>query len=448
MKEMAIKFIDKYLEGFITREELDSYRERVIEADKALRQKTGPGSDFLGWMTASCNYDRDEMARLKKTAKKIQKQCDVFIVIGIGGSYLGSRAVIEFIKSHHYNALKKKTPDIYYSGCNISGIELEELLSICEGREVCINVISKSGTTTEPSIAFRFFRQYLENRYGKEGSKERIYVTTDAARGVLRPLATREGYDCFTVPDDMGGRYSVLSPVGLLPIAVAGIDIDELLAGCDEARIDLRSNDISKNDAYRYAVVRNILLEKGKNIEVLVGYEPYMQMFCEWWKQLFGESEGKDGKGIFPASVIFSTDLHSLGQYIQDGQRQLFETVISIGSRDVDMLVPEDPEDTDGLNFIAGKSIFRVNRLAMRATMLAHVDGGVPNILIEVHDRSAASIGYMIYFFWMTCAMSGYLLGVNPFDQPGVEAYKKNMFALLGKPGYEDLAKELEAKLK
>ncbi len=445
---MAIKFIDKYLEGFVDRAEIDNYQDRVANADKALREKTGPGSDFLGWMNVSSSYENGELERIKAAAKKIQKQCDIFIVIGIGGSYLGARAVIEFLKSNNYNSLKKDTPSIYYSGCNISSTDLQDLLSICEGRDVCINVISKSGTTTEPSIAFRFFRQYLEERYGKDGARERIYITTDGSRGVLRPLAKREGYECFTVPDDMGGRYSVLSPVGLLPIAVSGIDVDELLAGCNKASTELSSNKIEQNDAYRYAVIRNILLSKGKNIEVLVGYEPYEQMFCEWWKQLYGESEGKDGKGIFPASVIFSTDLHSLGQYIQDGQRQLFETVLSIGSNDAGMLIPDDPENLDGLNFISGESIFRVNSLAMRATVLAHVDGGVPNIIIELNDRSAYSVGYLIYFFWMACAMSGYLLGVNPFDQPGVEAYKKNMFALLGKPGYEELAKELEAKLK
>ncbi len=446
--KMAVKFVDKYIEGFVARSEIEAWREKVVAADKSLREKTGAGSDFLGWMEASVNYDKEEFARLKAAAKKIQKTCDVLIVIGIGGSYLGARAVIEFVKSNNYNSLKKDTPDIYFAGCNISGSNMNDILSICEGRDVCINVISKSGTTTEPSIAFRIFRRYLEERYGKDGARERIFVTTDGARGVLRPLSTREGYECFTVPDDMGGRYSVLSPVGLLPIAVAGVDVDELLAGCEAARVDMLSNDIDKNNAYRYAVIRNILLGKNKNVEILVGYEPSVQMFSEWWKQLFGESEGKNGKGIFPASVIFSTDLHSLGQYIQEGQRQLFETVLSIQSTDSNITIPDDPENLDGLNFISGKSFFEVNRLAMSATILAHVDGGVPNLVLELPDRSAASAGYLIYFFWMACAMSGYLLGVNPFDQPGVEAYKKNMYALLGKPGYEALAAELNAKLK
>ncbi len=444
---MSIKLNDKYVKNFITDTEIEAYREKVVETDKMLRNKTGKGSDFLGWMTASCAYDKDEYARLQAAAEKIKKSCDVFIVIGIGGSYLGSRAVIELVKSPRYNSMKKDTPDIYFSGCNISATDMRELLALCEGRDVCINVISKSGTTTEPSIAFRIFRQYLEDRYGKEGSKDRIFITTDRARGVLKPLATREGYETFTVPDDMGGRYSVLSPVGLLPIAVAGIDIMELLSGCEEARVALSTADIDKNDAYRYAVIRNILLEKGKGIEVLVGYEPSFQMFSEWWKQLFGESEGKDGKGIYPASVIFSTDLHSLGQYIQEGQRQLFETVLSLESADDDLSVPDDAENIDGLNFVSGKSLYEVNQTAMRATILAHVDGGVPNLVLEAKDRTAKTVGYLIYFFWISCAMSGYLLGVNPFDQPGVGAYKKNMFALLGKPGYEAMAEELNAKL-
>lgn len=444
---MSIGFNDDYIKNFVDASELDAYREYVEAADKQLSEKTGKGSDFLGWMTASCAYDKKELERLLAAAEKIKKNSDVFIVIGIGGSYLGSRAVIEFLKSQHYNSLKKNTPDIYFSGCNISASEIEELFSICEGRDVSINVISKSGTTTEPSIAFRMFRRYLEERYGVEGAKSRIYVTTDKARGVLHPLAEREGYEQFTVPDDMGGRYSVLSPVGLLPIAVAGVDIKRLLAGAENARTELVSADIDKNPAYRYAVIRNILLSKGKNIEVLVGYEPYEQMFCEWWKQLFGESEGKDGKGIYPASCIFSTDLHSLGQYIQDGQRQLFETVISIKTPDTNIAVPNDPENLDGLNFISNMPLFEVNRTAMRATVLAHVDGGVPNLIIELPERSEESVGYLIYFFWLSCAMSGYLLGVNPFDQPGVEAYKKNMFALLGKPGYEELAEKLKAKM-
>ncbi len=445
---MNIKLNDKYIKNFVSDEEIAAYGEKVKEVDTLIKTKTGKGSDFLGWMEASCAYDKDEYARLTAAAERIKKSCDVFIVIGIGGSYLGARAVIEFLKSPRYNALKKDTPDIYFSGCNISATDMRELLEICEGRDVCINVISKSGTTTEPSIAFRAFRQLLESKYGKEGAKDRIFVTTDRARGVLKPLADKEGYDTFVVPDDMGGRYSVLSPVGLLPIAVAGIDIYELLAGAEDARVAYAESDLDKNDAYRYAVIRNILLSKGKNIEILVGYEPYEQMLSEWWKQLFGGSEGKEMKGIYPSSVIFSTDLHSLGQYIQEGQRQLFETVLSVETADDDIAVPNDEENADGLNFVSGKSLYEVNRTAMRATILAHVDGGVPNIVLELAKRDARTVGSLIYFFWISCAASGYILGVNPFDQPGVEAYKKNMFALLGKPGFEELAKELNAKLK
>lgn len=445
---MSVKLNDNYVKQFITDEEIGEYRDRVIDADRKLRTGTGEGSDFLGWMTASCNYDRDEYDRIKKAAEKIRSSCDVFVVIGIGGSYLGARAVIEFLKSPRYNQIKDGSPEIYFSGCDMSASAMNELLSLCKGKDVCVNVISKSGVTTEPSVAFRVFRELLEKKYGREGAAERIFVTTDRARGILKPLADREGYERFVVPDNMGGRYSVLSAVGLLPIAVAGIDIDELMSGADDARKALSLNDLDKNDSYRYAVIRNILLSKGKNIEILVGYEPYLQMFNEWWKQLFGESEGKDNKGIYPSSVIFSTDLHSLGQYIQDGQRLMFETVINIEHEDDDIIIPDDPENCDGLNFLSGKSLCEVNRTAMRATVLAHVDGGVPNIVIDVADRSARSVGYLIYFFWMTCAMSGYLLGVNPFNQPGVEAYKKNMLALLGKPGYEELAASLSEKLK
>ena len=445
---MNIKINDKYIKNFVSDDEIASYGEKIKEVDNLIKTKTGKGSDFLGWMTASCAYDKEEYERLTRAAERIKKSCDVFIVIGIGGSYLGARAVIEFLKSPRYNSIKKDTPDIYFSGCNISAADMRELLEICEGRDVCINVISKSGTTTEPSVAFRVFRQLLENKYGKEGAKDRIFVTTDRAKGVLKPLADKEGYETFVVPDDMGGRYSVLSPVGLLPIAVAGIDIYELLAGAEDARVAYSVSSLAENDAYRYAVIRNILLSKGKNIEILVGYEPYEQMMSEWWKQLFGESEGKEMKGIYPSSVIFSTDLHSLGQYIQEGQRQLFETVLSIETADDDISVPDDAENADGLNFVSGKSLYEVNRTAMRATILAHVDGGVPNIVIELKKRDARTVGSLIYFFWISCAASGYILGVNPFDQPGVEAYKKNMFALLGKPGFDELAKELNAKLK
>lgn len=445
---MSVKLQDRYVKNFVSEGDIAAYADKVKEADRLLRTKTGAGNAFLGWMTASCSYDKEEYARIKAAAERIKKNCDILIVIGIGGSYLGARAVIEFVKSPLYNTMKKDTPDIYFSGCNISAGAMRELLTLCEGKDVCVNVISKSGTTTEPSVAFRIFRELLEKKYGKEGARERIFVTTDKCRGVLKPLAVREGYETFVVPDDMGGRYSVLSAVGLLPIAVAGIDIDELMAGAEEARVAFTETDLAKNDAYRYAVIRNLLLAQNKNIEILVGYEPHVQMLSEWWKQLFGESEGKDGKGIYPSSVIFSTDLHSLGQYIQQGQRMLFETVLSFGTADDGLTVPYDEENADGLNFVAGKSLYEVNRTAMRATILAHVDGGVPNLVLEMPDRSARTMGYLIYFFWISCAMSGYLLGVNPFDQPGVEAYKKNMFALLGKPGFEELAAELGEKLK
>ena len=325
---------------------------------------------------------------------------------------------------------------------------MKELLEICEGKDVCINVISKSGTTTETAVAFRIFRDMLESKYGKDGAAKHIFVTTDKEKGTLRSFSDKSGYETFVVPDDMGGRYSVLSAVGLLPIAVAGIDIDELMAGAEAARTELTSADISKNDSYKYAAIRNILLRKGKNVEILVGYEPYLQMFSEWWKQLFGESEGKDNRGIYPSSVIFSTDLHSLGQYIQEGQRFLFETVMSIGQPDSEIVIPNDENNIDGLNFLSGKTLYDVNSTARTATVLAHNDGGVPNIVLDIKDRSAYSVGYMIYFFWLSCAISGYMLGVNPFDQPGVEAYKKNMFALLGKPGFEDRRAELEKRLK
>ena len=444
---MAIRLIDKYASSFVTESEYASMQPMVAAAHEMLHTKTGLGNDFLGWLDLPRDYDKAEYARIKAAAEKIKKTCDVFIVIGIGGSYLGARAVVEFLKSPLYNNLKKDTPDIYFSGCNISASHMQELLSICEGRDVCINVISKSGTTTEPAVAFRVFRELLEKKYGKEGARERIFVTTDRARGTLKGFADQVGYETFTVPDDVGGRFSVLTAVGLLPIAVSGVDTDALIAGAEAARVALVDPDLSKNDCYKYAVLRNILLRKGKTTEILVGYEPFMQMLSEWWKQLFGESEGKDGKGIFPASVIFSTDLHSLGQYIQDGMRNLFETVISVKDTGAALEIPNDPDNIDGLNFLSGKDLGYVNSMAQQGTLFAHIDGGVPNILLEMKDRSAYSLGYMIYFFEKACAISGYLLGVNPFDQPGVEAYKKNMFALLGKPGYEAQKAVLDARL-
>ena len=446
---MAIKLNDKYVSSFVGAHEYERIQAQVNSADQMLRTKSGPGSNFLGWIDLPVNYDKDEFARIKAAAAKIQKNCDVLVVIGIGGSYLGARAVIEYLKSPLYNTLKKDTPDVYFAGNCISADALNELLAICEGKDVCVNVISKSGTTTEPAIAFRVFRALLEKKYGKAGAKDRIFVTTDRARGTLKKFSTDEGYETFVVPDDVGGRFSVLTAVGLLPIAVAGIDIDELMQGAAEARSEYAATtELSKNECYRYAALRNILYRKGKVTEVLAGYEPFAAMLHEWWKQLFGESEGKDQKGIFPASVVFSTDLHSLGQFIQDGNRNLFETVIDIEDTGSAYEIPADPDNVDGLNFLSGKDLNLVKKTAMQGTILAHVDGGVPNIVVEVSEKSAFVLGQLLYFFELACAISGYLLSVNPFDQPGVESYKKNMFALLGKPGYEDLREDLEKRLK
>ena len=444
---MSLRLVDSFLKPFVRPNEYTAIQPLVTAAHQTLHDKSGLGNDFLGWLDLPRDYDKEEFARIKVAAEKIRRSCDVFIVIGIGGSYLGARAVIEFLKSPLYNNLKKDGPDIYFAGCNISATNLEELLAICEGKDVCINVISKSGTTTEPAVAFRIFRALLEKKYGAEGAKERIFVTTDRARGTLKGFADKVGYETFVVPDDVGGRFSVLTAVGLLPIAAAGIDIDAMMQGANAARVALTDPDITKNDCYKYAALRNILLRKGRTTEILVGYEPFLQMFAEWWKQLYGESEGKDGKGIYPSSVIFSTDLHSLGQYIQDGMRTMFETVIAVGDTGAKIEIPFDPENIDGLNFLAGKDLNYVNDKAREGTVLAHTDGGVPNILLTLEDRSAKSLGYMIYFFEKACAISGYMLAVNPFDQPGVEAYKKNMFALLGKPGYEAQKAELEARL-
>ncbi len=444
---MSIRLNANYLSSFISQEELANIQPQVTLAHELLSQKTGAGNDFLGWTTLPVDYDKDEFARIKVAAEKIKRSCDVFIAIGIGGSYLGARAVIEFLKSPKYNNIPKDTPDIYFAGNSISAVEIDELLRICEGKDVCINVISKSGTTTEPAVAFRVFRALLEQKYGVDGARERIFVTTDKARGTLKHFSDEAGYETFVVPDDVGGRFSVLTAVGLLPIAVSGIDIDALMQGAADAMIAYADPDIQKNDCYKYAALRNILYRKGKTTEILVGYELYAAMLNEWWKQLYGESEGKDQRGIFPASVIFSTDLHSLGQYIQDGMRNLFETVISVENNPVSYPIPHDPANIDGLNFLSGMDLNLVKKTAMQATLLAHVDGGVPNILIELSDRSAHSLGFLLYFFELACAVSGYLLGVNPFNQPGVEAYKKNMFALLGKPGYEDARAALEARL-
>ena len=444
---MSIRLNTQYAASFVNDAEYTHIRPMVDVAHTLLTQKSGAGNDFLGWTTLPEDYDKEEFARIKAAAKKIQSSCDIFIAIGIGGSYLGARAVIEFLKSPNYNNVKKDTPDVYFAGNNISAFAIDELVKLCEGKDVCINVISKSGTTTEPAIAFRVFRGLLEAKYGKEGARERIFVTTDKARGTLKHFSDDAGYETFVVPDDVGGRFSVLTAVGLLPIAVAGIDIDELMAGAQDGMKAYTVADMDKNDAYKYAALRNILYRKGKTTEILVGYEPYNAMLNEWWKQLYGESEGKDQRGIFPASVIFSTDLHSLGQYVQDGMRNLFETVISVENNPVSFAIPNDPDNIDGLNFLSGMDLNQVKKTAMQATLLAHVDGGVPNLLIDLSDRTERTLGQLIYFFEVACAISGYLLGVNPFDQPGVEAYKKNMFALLGKPGYEDMKAELEARL-
>ena len=444
---MSVKLNEKFLSGFVSSHEIDGLTPFAKEAHNMLLGGTGAGNDFLGWVKLPENYDKEEFARIKIAAEKIKQNSDILVVIGIGGSYLGARAAIEFCKSPLYNNLKKDTPDIYFAGNNISPTALTELLSICEGKDISVNVISKSGTTTEPAIAFRVFKSLLVEKYGEEGAKDRIFVTTDKARGTLKQFSDKAGYETFVVPDDVGGRFSVLTAVGLLPIACAGIDIDDLMHGAQQAMCCFANFDMETNIAVKYAVIRNILLNKGKSTEILVGYEPYMLMLNEWWKQLYGESEGKDQKGIFPASVVFSTDLHSMGQYIQDGQRNLFETVISIDDPGAKFIIPEDAANVDGLNFIAGRELDYVNKTAMTATLLAHNDGGVPNLLLQVADRSAASLGYLMYFFEFACGISGYLLGVNPFNQPGVEAYKKNMFALLGKPGYEDMKSELEARI-
>ncbi len=444
---MGLKLNTKYLKDFVSDHEIDGIKTQVYDAAKTLHSKTGLGNDFLGWLTLPTDYDKEEFARIKKAAEKIKKDTDVFIVIGIGGSYLGARAAIELLTSPFYNNLKKDTPDIYYVGNNISATYLNEILSICEGRDVSVNIISKSGTTTEPALAFRVFRELLENKYGKEGARERIYATTDKAKGTLKELSDREGFETFVVPDDVGGRYSVLTAVGLLPIAVAGVDIDLIMQGAQQAQNELAVEDIEKNDCYKYAALRNILYRKGKAIEMLVSYDPSFTMMAEWFKQLFGESEGKDHKGIFPASVVFSTDLHSMGQFIQDGTRNLFETVVNIKTPKKDLFIKPDPDNFDGLNFLSNQNMSVVNQKAFGGTVLAHTEGGVPNIVLDVEKMDEKEFGYMVYFFEKACAISCYMMGVNPFNQPGVESYKKNMFALLGKPGYESEKAALEAKL-
>ncbi|GIM30533.1 glucose-6-phosphate isomerase [Clostridium polyendosporum] len=436
--------------SFLNEHEVNYMEEMVVSAHDKLHNKTGAGSDFLGWVDLPVNYDKNEFERIEKAAEKIRSNSDALIVIGIGGSYLGARAAIEMLTHNFHNTLskdKRKSPAIFFVGHNISSTYIADLLETIEGMDISVNVISKSGTTTEPAIAFRIFKDYMEKKYGKEGAKERIFATTDAARGALKSLADTEGYETFVIPDDVGGRFSVLTPVGLLPIAAAGINIEEMMQGAADAREAYSVPSLKDNDCYKYAAVRNALYNKGKTIELLVNYEPSLHYFNEWWKQLYGESEGKDNKGIFPAAVDFSTDLHSMGQYVQDGLRNIFETVVNVEKARREITIEHSEENVDGLNFLTGKTVDFVNNKAFQGTVLAHNDGGVPNLIVNVPELTAYYFGQMAYFFEKACGISGYLLGVNPFDQPGVEAYKKNMFALLGKPGFEDIKAELEKRL-
>ena len=435
---------------FLNQQEIDNFEGMVKDAHDKLHNGTGAGSDFLGWVDLPVNYDKDEFERIKAAAKRIQENSDALIVIGIGGSYLGARAAIEMLTNNFYNSLpksKRKTPAIFYVGNNISSTYMAELLDAVEGLDLSVNVISKSGTTTEPAIAFRIFKDLLEKKYGKEEAKKRIYATTDAKKGALKNLADNEGYETFVIPDDVGGRFSVLTAVGLLPIAAAGINIDEMMQGAADAREKYSNPSLKENECYQYAAARNCLYNKGKNIEILVDYEPSIHYFNEWWKQLYGESEGKDQKGIFPAAVDFTTDLHSMGQFIQEGSRTMFETVINVEKPKHSVVIESNEENLDGLNFLAGKTMDEVNKCAFHGTVLAHNDGGVPNMILNVPELTPYYFGQMVYFFEKAVGISGYLLGVNPFNQPGVEAYKKNMFALLGKPGYEDMKEELEKRL-
>ena len=436
--------------SFIQEHEMEYMSELAAQAKDKLVAKTGAGNDFLGWIDLPVDYDKEEFARIKKAAEQIRSDSEVLLVIGIGGSYLGARAAIDFLGHSFANVVSKelrKSPEIYYVGNSISSTYLKDLLDVVGDRDFSINMISKSGTTTEPAIAFRVFKEILENKYGKEGAAKRIYATTDKARGALKNLATEEGYESFVVPDDVGGRFSVLTAVGLLPIAVSGADIDKLMEGAQAGRKEALENDFKDNGALQYAAVRNILLRKGKAIEVLANYEPSLHYVSEWWKQLYGESEGKDQRGIFPASVDLTTDLHSMGQFIQDGNRILFETVLNVETSREELIINEEPVDLDGLNYLAGKTVDFINKSAMNGTILAHTDGNVPNLMVTVPQQNEFYLGQLFYFFEFACGVSGYLLGVNPFNQPGVESYKKNMFALLGKPGYEEERKELLKRL-
>ncbi|MCD8510291.1 MAG: glucose-6-phosphate isomerase [Bacillus sp. (in: Bacteria)] len=437
-------------ESFLGSHEVDYLGDLVKSAHDALHNGTGAGNDYIGWVDLPVNYDKEEFSRIKKAAEKIKSDSEVLLVIGIGGSYLGARAALEALNHSFYNVLekeKRQAPQIFFVGNNISSTYVNHLLQVIDGKDVSINVISKSGTTTEPAIAFRIFREYVEKKYGVEEARKRIYATTDKAKGALKQLATEEGYESFVIPDDVGGRFSVLTAVGLLPIAASGLDIDAMMQGAADAREAYLNSNLSENAAYQYAAVRNALYNKGKTIELMVNYEPSLHFVAEWWKQLYGESEGKDQKGIFPAAVDFSTDLHSMGQYVQDGRRDLFETVLHVGKLNEQITIDKTDDDLDGLNYLSGKTMDFVNKKAFEGTLLAHIDGGVPNLIINIPELNEYHFGHLVYFFEKACAISGYLLGVNPFDQPGVEAYKRNMFALLGKPGYEEEKAMLEKRL-
>ena len=436
--------------GFIREEEIVNMKKAVLGAKEVLTEKTGAGNDFLGWIDLPVDYDKDEFDRIKKAAEKIKGDSDVLLVIGIGGSYLGARAAIEFLSHSFYNVLPKgerKTPEIYFVGNNISSKYIKDLQDVLEGKDFSINIISKSGTTTEPAIAFRVFKDMLIKKYGREEANKRIYATTDKAKGALKNLATEEGYESFVVPDDVGGRFSVLTAVGLLPIAVSGADIDQLMEGAAAARKTALEAEYEKNPALLYAAVRNILLRKGKQVEIVANYEPSLHYVSEWWKQLYGESEGKDQRGIFPAAVDLTPDLHSMGMHPQDGARIMFETVLSVEESPAEIVLQKEDVDTDGMNYLAGHTVDFVNKSAMNGTILAHTDGNVPNLMVKIPSQDAYSLGQLFYFFEFACGVSGYLLGVNPFNQPGVESYKKNMFALLGKPGYEEAREALLKRL-
>lgn len=445
-----IKFDYSKALAFFNEHEITYLQGAVETAHKQLHEQTGAGSDYLGWINLPVDYDREEFSRIQTAASKIKQDSDVLLVIGIGGSYLGARAALEMLNHSFYNAVSKeqrKAPQIIFVGNNISSTYMTDVMDLLDGKDFSINVISKSGTTTEPALAFRIFRKLLEEKYGSEEAKKRIFATTDQEKGALKTLSNEEGYETFVIPDDVGGRYSVLTAVGLLPIAVSGVEIEEMMKGAADAREEFSTADLEKNIAYQYAAIRNVLYNKGKTIEMLINYEPGLQYFSEWWKQLFGESEGKDQKGIFPASANFSTDLHSMGQYVQEGRRDLFETVIKVQKSRHELIIESEAGDLDGLNYLEGKTVEFVNDKAFEGTLLAHTDGDVPNLVVEIPAMDAYTFGYLVYFFEKACALSGYLLGVNPFDQPGVEAYKVNMFALLGKPGFEEKKEELEKRL-